>query len=422
MKRFVKVDIVVIFWVMILASNTGAFSSLACLQRRFHIAAGIKIATSAFLKRFNKGLVVFLEACFQHAVAYSFTPMATPAMLRQFNDVLAIDSSLITLADALARIFPGPRNNKAPAAAKVNAVYSVITCSIRSLTIAAGTKAEVKFLKLNKTIAGSLLLFDLGYFSYQVFTRIDQLKGFFISRVKKSVNPKIVFDRHRGPGRTRSLVGMKLKDAVKGLGRDVLDVDVEVVFRKKRRPTKKDPRKTVEVKRRLRVVGVRHPETGDLHLYMTNIAAEVMDPDEVRVAYSGRWMVELIFAELKGSCQMRKLPSKRADVVRALILSSAIRLMVSRVVLLHLRRRLLCDARRRFGSELLDFYEHQLKSRTGTVRFVRIWSETSLMILPEVLICAGICWDSSSLDRMLEAMMLDPNVHRDTLFERLTDA
>ena len=116
------------------------------------------------------------------------------------------------------------------------------------------------------------------------------------------------------------------------------------------------------------------------------------------------------------------MPSKRADVVRALILSSAIRLMVSRVVLQHLRCRLLRDARRRFGSDMLEFYEHHLKSRTSTGRFVRIWSETSLLLLPEVLICAGIPWDTSSLERMSEAMMMDPNVHRDTLFERLTEA
>ena len=236
-KRYVKVDIVVFFWVLVLAPPRGAFCSLAALQRRFHIASGFTIVTSAFLKRFSKSFVEFLDACFRRAVEFSFEPMATPAMLRSFTDVLAIDSSLITLADTLASVFPGPRNNNAPAAAKVNAVYSIISSSIRSLAIAEGTKAETKFLKLNKAVTGSLLLFDLGYFAYEIFARIDQLDAFFISRVKKSVNPRIVLDRHTGPGRTRPLVGMKLKEAVKGLGRDVLDVDVEVVFRKKRRPT-----------------------------------------------------------------------------------------------------------------------------------------------------------------------------------------
>ena len=40
----------------------------------------------------------------------------------------------------------------------------------------------------------------------------------------------IVHDNHHGQGRKRNLVGMKLKDALKGLGRSELDVVVEVFF------------------------------------------------------------------------------------------------------------------------------------------------------------------------------------------------
>jgi putative transposase len=280
-------------------------------------------------------------------------------------------------------------------------------------------RAETKFLKLSKAIAGTLLLFDLGYFSYDIFTRIDQFGGFFISRLKKNVNPKIVFDRHTGPGLTRNLKGMKCKDAVVGLDRNVLDVDVEVVFRRKRRATKKDSRKTVQIKHRFRLVGVRHPESGTFHFYLTNVGPQLMTPEQIRVAYSGRWMVELLFAELKGACNMRQMPSKRPEVVHALILACAIRLMVSRVALMCLRRRFHTAFSKHCQGDMLEFVDQMLVRRSSTKRFMTIWAGSSLLFLPEVLRCAGVGWNSASLEMMLAASMLDPNRCRDMLFERL---
>jgi hypothetical protein len=54
-------------------------------------------------------------------------------------------------------------------------------------------------------------------------------------------------------------VGFPLWETVAGLGREELDVDVEISYRKARRPTKANPRKTVQQTITLRVVGVRHP-------------------------------------------------------------------------------------------------------------------------------------------------------------------
>ena len=421
-QRFVKVDIVVLFWALMLAPGSGAFASLAALQRRFRVASGFKLATSSFLKRFSPALVTFLDACFRRAVNHAIEPMVRPAIFRRYKDVLAIDSSLITLADSLAAVFPGPRNNNTPAAAKVNAVYSVLSASIRSLSIFKGTKAETKCLAITKKIEGMLLMFDLGYFSFPIFAKIDRVGGFFISRLKKNAKPRIVADHLTGPGRRRPLVGMKIWDAVKGLGREVIDVEVETTFNEKRRPTKTKPRKTTRRTVRFRVVGVRHPDTGELHLYITNVGRAVMSPDQVRVAYSGRWMVELLFYEMKHCCEMKRLPSERAEVVRSLILCSAIRLAVSRAALGYLRTRAMAAVRGQYAEDIAGFIEERLALRIVTRRFITVWHEYSLLLLPEVLKCAGLPWDFGSLDLLLFAAAFDTNRNRDSLTRRLVEA
>jgi hypothetical protein len=62
--------------------------------------------------------------------------------------------------------------------------------------------------------------------------------GTFVSRMKQNANPTIVADRYPGPGRKRPLVGIPRWDTIAGLGREELDVDVEISYRAaKGRPT-----------------------------------------------------------------------------------------------------------------------------------------------------------------------------------------
>ncbi len=414
-KRKRKVDIVALFWTLIMANKTGAFSSLAALQLFFHVASSTNIVRSAFFGRFSKELVAFLKICLARAISVTIEPMATPALFRAFSDVWVQDSTIITLADAVAAIFPGPR--------KINVVYSVISGSLKRITIASGTKSETKFLKIDREISGVLLLADLGFYKYDSFSRIDQHGGFFISRMRKYCNPRIVVDHHRGAGRTRDLVGMKLKDAVKGLGRNRLDVEVEVFFTKKRRQSRNNARKSILCRRRFRLVGIRHPESGELHLYLTNVSIDLMTPEQIRAAYTARWAVELVIKELKSCCQMRKFPSAKPNAIRALILCSAIRLMVSRVALYCLRQRIMTSCRQNHSDgDFVAYFERLLVSRTGYMRFAVAWNSFSLMLLPELFREAGLDWDTSNLELMLFAAAFDPNVQSDSLFHRLAVA
>lgn len=76
-RRFVKVDVVIFFWTVLLGPPAGAFVSLASLQRRFEVAAAIRLARSSFLDRFSKPLVRFLEACLDHAMEQSLRVTAS---------------------------------------------------------------------------------------------------------------------------------------------------------------------------------------------------------------------------------------------------------------------------------------------------------------------------------------------------------
>jgi DDE family transposase len=73
-------------------------------------------------------------------------------------------------------------------------------------------------------VAGRLLLFDLGYFRWQLFDRIRANGGYFISRLRDDANPVIAAENRRWRGASRKLVGQRLREVKLGLAREVVNV------------------------------------------------------------------------------------------------------------------------------------------------------------------------------------------------------
>jgi IS4 transposase len=202
-----------------------------------------------------------------------------------------------------------------------------------SVRITGERSADCRNFKVGKWVANRLLLFDLGYFSYHLFDCIARNRGFFVTRAKSTINPRIVAVNRRWRGRSRSLVGQRLQDVLGTLRRGVLDVMVEVEFKRRRYRGKQSSGVNV-----FRLVGILNQDTGEYHLYMTNIPADRLDAEDIARVYRARWEVELIFKELKSHYQLDRLPSTKAHIVEALIYTAILTLIVSRKMLVALRR------------------------------------------------------------------------------------
>jgi hypothetical protein len=125
---------------------------------------------------------------------------------------------------------------------------------------------------------------------------------------------------------------------------------------------------------------------------------------------------------MKSTCQMRELPSRRPDVVRALVLAAAIRLMVSRVVIESILGRVAAAAQRQYSPAERAALMEYFVLRIGSERFAAVWRDLFVFFLVEVLRRAGVDWNSRHLEELLLSSMLDPNRARDSLRSRLLDA
>ena len=172
-----------------------------------------------------------------------------------------------------------------------------------------------------------ILLIDLGFYKYQLFSRIVENGGSFVSRVKSNSNPLIVGINQVGNCHGIDLIGKHLKDIQLEKSDAIFDVNVEVSF--DRRSYRGESKKDNKI---FRLVAVYNPEAEEHHLYLTNISQSILNASDIAAVYAARWEVELIFKELKSRYELDHIRTKSSYAIEALIWISILTLLVSRKV------------------------------------------------------------------------------------------
>jgi len=160
------------------------------------------------------------------------------------------------------------------------------------------------------------------------------------------------------------------------------------------------------VRRRFRVVGIRNPETRSYHLYITNIAPEVVSAAAIGQLYGARWLIEILFKQLKSYYQLDSFPSTNRHIVHALIYTALLTMVASRCIESLLRQR----------RQLADQLDLQPRQRGFPwLRLGSVLSSMSAPLLQAVLLCAGVKRASVALTDLILKEAADPNHHRGTL-------
>jgi transposase len=73
---------------------------------------------------------------------------------------------------------------------------------------------------------------------------------------------------------------------------------------------------------------------------VTNVPVEKLAAEDIRATYALRWQVELLFKELKRHYRIDQMPSRKREIVEALLYASILTLIVSRRLLALVRKAL----------------------------------------------------------------------------------
>jgi IS4 transposase len=392
-KRERKIDPVIIFWVLAIGYGTFLQRTLAGLKRNYETASKQILSDSSWYYRFTPELVAFLRECVARGLEYmAQEPTRTLSeRLSPFEDVLIQDNTIVRLHEKLAKVWPATRSRKVAAGVKVAALTSAIANGPKSLALFAENTNDLKTLKIGPWIKDRILLIDLGFYKYQVFTRIKQNDGYFLSRLKSNANPLIIETNRTYRGRSIDVRGKHLQDVLKDLKRQVLDVEIEVTFN--RRAYRGKEKKDYE---RFRLVAVYNEDEDKYHLYITNLSPDLLEPEEVARLYGARWEVEILFKELKSKYALDVVPTSNPQVIEAFIWIAILTLIISRRIYKIVRRL-------NPGAKMARFTQ---------LRWSNIFSERANNILSAVLQFLGL--DTSLITSFKIGMSdaLDPHVNR----------
>lgn len=395
-KRSRKIDAVAFIWTLVLGFGAGREKSLASLRRTYQLQTGTRLVPSAFYDRFTPELVKLEQELLAHALSElrEEAPASLEGALGEFEELVASDATVIRLAETLKKKFPATRTNHTKAAAKLHVVMNVAGAGMKSVKITSERYPDGKALVVGDWVKDRLLLFDLGYYNFSLFSRIRRRGGHFISRLKSNANPLIVAEH--GDGQT--LVGRHLQDVLGSLRRSVLDVDVEV--RVKRRVYRGKSR---TVRERFRVVGIRDTDDNEYHLYITDVTEAILSAEQVAEVYRLRWTVELLFKEMKSHYRLEEIPTGKEHIVKGLLYATILTVVVSRVLLKAIRQRLRAGQRHRLNP----------------LRWATVLRASASALLRQVLLAAGarVGNQSANLLRMLLTEVVDPNVGRVLLLD-----
>lgn len=321
-----KLDITAFVWSLVFGFAIGDDRTIEDLRRTYLTVADRPLCSTSFHDRFTAALAAFLRELIDEALQDAAVPHTMTDQLDRFRDLVIADATVFRLHDLLADAYPATHDDQA--GAKLHLVHNVTEGTLERLDLTDEQTHESSQFTNGSWLAGRLLLFDLGYFKYHRFARIDENGGFFVSRLKRNANPVIVEELRTWRGNAKSLVGEPVWDIVDDLHREEIDALVEITFKRRAYAGKRSPDSA-----RFRLIGLRNDATGEYHCYLTNLPNEPFSPSQVAALYRARWEIEILFRELKSTYGLDELPSSKPAIVEVLILASILTLVVSRVLL-----------------------------------------------------------------------------------------
>ena len=389
-KRQRKIKLPALVWTVIFGGLAERKQSLESLRRSYMRVTGFRIARSSFYQRFTPQLCQLLRILAENLMCEGERSASQPkhlSLYKRLKDIFIVDSTLVDLLKGLLKRYPS--THEGTAKLKLHMVINAANGSPNRVKISTGKTHDMKVWQtIGSWVSGRLLLFDLGYYSFSLFDRIERKGGFFLTRLKANSNLKILKTLRVYRGRAIDVVGKSTKDIFSSLSREVLDVEVEVSFLKR---SYRGRQSTAH--RTYRLIAIRRPESGRYFTYLTNLTPEILAAEGGKALYSTRWQVEIFFKSLKSYGALGNLPSEKSEVVEILIWGKILFALLSTSLLQMIR-------------------SHYSSKHFPTERWLKLCARLSSDLLYLAL------WKQKSLSTYVSAFLIeegaDPNIKRKT--------
>jgi len=279
-------------------------------------------------------------------------------------------------------------------------LLSAVANGPKTVALYSERTAEIKTLKIGPWIKDRILLVDLGFYKSQMFARVEENGGYFVSRIKKNMDPILVsVEEGLSKAKSKEFAGKPVSECIKQLSGKDLDAVVKIKFKRR---AYKGKQKHDEM--RVRLVAVYNDEDEKYHIYITNIQKDVLNAKDIAKLYGARWDIELLFKELKSKYALDVLDTKNEQVIEALIWTAMLTLIVSRRIYSLVRN---------------NTAQPEKMARYTQLRWSTIFAENALDLLIVILQICGIDRTFETIMDVYVSQALDPHINRERFREEL---
>jgi len=273
-------------------------------------------------QRINEYAVTFFEAMLSQVIAINLPSSQTLESLRQFEEVIIVDSTSFQVPATLAHLFAGSGGKASDAAIKIRFGYDLKSGRF-FYHIQEGNTADNKNGNgvVEEVSKGSLRISDLGFFTIQAFCDLQEKGAYYLSRMKSGVNlyqqnedgefvplDLVEFATQMTVERTELTVYLKGQTGV--LQTRIVIERVPEDIRKLR------VRRMNEVNRKKgRTTSPRSKILAGVNLYITNAPPSLLPGSQCRLLYRIRWQIELIFKLWKSNFALEQVAGIRKERV-----------------------------------------------------------------------------------------------------------
>ncbi len=300
---------------------TLSASSYRCWAGLIGLLGGCTLSKQALWERCTERASRFLQATLQSLVSSLHRGLTLPSSAKFFGRVLLQDSTTVALSPALARCFPGARNQRGTQKGllKIQAAYDLRSQQFVQFSSSSfrrndqAASADV----LSVLRAGDLVIRDLGYFVLEVLEQIAASQGYFLSRLRLGVSlwsadgrrqlSLLALLRRYGELDRPFCLGDK-KVAVRLIA---VRLPAAVAAQRRRLARQNRDRRSPPSAERLALLGWA--------LFITNIPAQLWSARTVARIYGLRWRIEVLFKAWKSPFGLREMPAGSQAQVQSLV-------------------------------------------------------------------------------------------------------
>lgn len=230
----------------------------------------------------------------------------------KLKKIVLIDSSTISLWDCVSKIFPGTWTT---AGIKLHACFDLMSGKMEWFESSPSSSNDRKhFPNIGDFIKGTLFIFDLGYWDYDLLIKIDKVRSFFLSRIKSNAT-------------------ITIKEIVLGLSKEYVGKCLSSIVFKKNRSNIIEFLGEIsndDIVKSFRIFGFWNPDNKTYHWYISNLKIKAI---LIYPLYRLRWQIELLFKFAKSRLNLKKFPSGNEHIINNLMLANVCSYLISTSIL-----------------------------------------------------------------------------------------